>query len=469
MATIIIRNSTGSGAVPSSLVQGELAINTVDGKLFYGSGSGNIVKEFTASNSLTASYLNTLNQDLTFNGNLTLNGTASISTLVVNQTQYSSGSNQLGDAANDTQTLYGSVIIPTGSLTVTGSTTSTGGFTGSLFGTASWAISASQAISASRATSASYALSASYAPSSPAFPYVGAAVITGSLIVSGSGGGNASLDTVTSELKDPTGTVSIDWSNRVLNDSSATPSVDWNNRALYDTNTSGSVSWYERALLDSGGNNSIDWSNRYLLDTSGTTKVDWETGILADLAGNPSLDWESRVLNEASATFKALDYSNDTYVDSQLYYRNIIPGQVQRSMANTPTYAGQLIQATIDGGVSDYQLVFLDTDGTWKGTKNTVASGATQMLGIAVDTAGGYVLIEGDVGVSDDNSQGGYVIGADHGLPIYISGTSGVMTTTAPSGGGELVRIVGYVYYQSSSDANWWIMKFRPSNDWYEI
>jgi hypothetical protein len=118
-------------------------------------------------------------------------------------------------------------------------------------------------------------------------------------------------------------------------------------------------------------------------------------------------------------------------------------------MANTPTYAGQLIQATIDGGVSDYQLVFLDTDGTWKGTKNTVASGATQMLGIAVDTAGGYVLIEGDVGVSDDNSQGGYVIGADHGLPIYISGTSGVMTTTAPSGGGELVRIVGYVYYQS--------------------
>jgi len=137
MATIIIRNSTGSGAVPSSLVQGELAINTVDGKLFYGSGSGNIVKEFTASNSLTASYLNTLNQDLTFNGNLTLNGTASISTLVINQTQYSSGSNQLGDAANDTQTLFGSVIIPTGSLVVTGSsrfngTTLTLGTTGLL-------------------------------------------------------------------------------------------------------------------------------------------------------------------------------------------------------------------------------------------------------------------------------------------------------------------------------------------------
>lgn len=55
-------------------------------------------------------------------GNVTVQGTASINTLVVNQTVLSTGSNQLGDAVNDTQTLYGSVIIPTGSLTVTGST-----------------------------------------------------------------------------------------------------------------------------------------------------------------------------------------------------------------------------------------------------------------------------------------------------------------------------------------------------------
>lgn len=56
-------------------------------------------------------------------GNVTVQGTASINTLVVNQTVLSTGSNQLGDAVNDTQTLYGSVIIPTGSLTITGSLT----------------------------------------------------------------------------------------------------------------------------------------------------------------------------------------------------------------------------------------------------------------------------------------------------------------------------------------------------------
>jgi hypothetical protein len=103
----------------------------------------------SASYASTASFLNTLNQNLTFNGNLTLNGTASIQYLTVQYETasviYSTGSNQFGDAANDTQTLYGSVRIPTGSLTVTGSTfitgslTVTNGITGTLQGTASYA------------------------------------------------------------------------------------------------------------------------------------------------------------------------------------------------------------------------------------------------------------------------------------------------------------------------------------------
>jgi hypothetical protein len=49
MSTIITRNSANSGSTPTSLVQGELAINVTDGRLFYGSGSENVVKEFTGS------------------------------------------------------------------------------------------------------------------------------------------------------------------------------------------------------------------------------------------------------------------------------------------------------------------------------------------------------------------------------------------------------------------------------------
>ena len=99
MATIIIRNSTGSGAVPSSLVQGELAINTVDGKLFYGSGSGNIVKEFTGSGGggggSTFPYTGSarITGSLDVIGDTTITGSAFISSS--NATQLQVGSNLL--------------------------------------------------------------------------------------------------------------------------------------------------------------------------------------------------------------------------------------------------------------------------------------------------------------------------------------------------------------------------------------
>jgi hypothetical protein len=90
----------------------------------------------------------------TINGNLNINGTASIAFLNVTYESssviYSSGSNQFGDALNDTQTLMGTVIV-SGSQQITGSLNVNGGITGSLLGTAS------------NATSASYAVTASYA------------------------------------------------------------------------------------------------------------------------------------------------------------------------------------------------------------------------------------------------------------------------------------------------------------------
>lgn len=127
-----------------------------------------ILNAISSSFSSTASYLNTLNQNLIFNGNLTLNGTASITYLnVVYESSsiiYSSGSNQLGDATNDVQTLIGRTIV-SGSFEVTGST-NIPSLTGSLLGTASYAdysLSSSNALTASyvqNAQTASYVLNA---------------------------------------------------------------------------------------------------------------------------------------------------------------------------------------------------------------------------------------------------------------------------------------------------------------------
>ena len=138
MGTIITKNSATSGSVPSSLIQGELAINVANGRLFYGSGSGNAVKEFGvtssyALNALSASFAQTASfapaylplTGGTIDGNLVVNGTASIAFLNVTYESasviYSSGSNQFGDASNDTQTLWGTVDIKTGSFATTGS------------------------------------------------------------------------------------------------------------------------------------------------------------------------------------------------------------------------------------------------------------------------------------------------------------------------------------------------------------
>ena len=110
----------------------------------FNSYTGSSLSQFagTSSFSQTASYLNTLNQDLTLNGNVTINGTASISFLNVTiesaSVIYSSGSNQLGDNTDDTQTLIGTVIV-SGSQQITGSLNAPN-ITGSLYGTSSWAI-----------------------------------------------------------------------------------------------------------------------------------------------------------------------------------------------------------------------------------------------------------------------------------------------------------------------------------------
>lgn len=141
----------------------------------------------------------------TFSGSVFIQSASIVNLEVQNvysqSTIYSTGSNQLGDASNDTQTLWGTVDVKTGPLKVSGSVNVSGSivatsFTGSLQGTSSWAnnvISASHALTsvsssfANNATSASYALnatSASYVSTSAnGFPFSGSAVITGSLLI----------------------------------------------------------------------------------------------------------------------------------------------------------------------------------------------------------------------------------------------------------------------------------------------
>ena len=52
--------------------------------------------------------------------------------------------------------------------------------------------------------------------------------------------------------------------------------------------------------------------------------------------------------------------------------------------------------------------------------------------------------------------------GFSAGAPLYVSTTAGAFTTTAPSGSGDYVRVVGYVI-----DSN--TIYFNPGTTWVEV
>jgi hypothetical protein len=55
------------------------------------------------------------------------------------------------------------------------------------------------------------------------------------------------------------------------------------------------------------------------------------------------------------------------------------------------------------------------------------------------------------------------------GLPVYIRDGApfGEMSTNIPTGG--YVRVVGHCLYENVATPGQWIIRFKPSNDWYEI
>jgi hypothetical protein len=54
----------------------------------------------------------------------------------------------------------------------------------------------------------------------------------------------------------------------------------------------------------------------------------------------------------------------------------------------------------------------------------------------------------------------------DNGKPVYVGTTSGEYDMVAPSGSGQIVRIVGHVV---AAGGTTYTIYFRPDNSWIEI
>ena len=306
------------------------------------------------------------------------------------------------------------------------------------------------------ASYATQALSASYAPSTPIFPYTGSAIISGSLEVTGSFYVENSIDSANKLLigKGPTPVsfeTAINWRDRWLIDSFAVTAMDWSQRTAYDAINA----------------SAIDWTNRFLLDSTGTTtSIDWGQRSLVESAGSPSINW---------------DYPTQTQaVDLYSYTRKVIPvPTVVENFSYLSNYAvfnptGEILEkVTLDGTVADYDLVYLETDAKWYPVDQTTDS-STKLLGIAYASGStkDKVLLEGTMVVNDSTlTDCPQVSGVNYGLPVYIrtAGSGMFMSTIPPGTTGNYVRVLGHIYHQSTNDNQYWVMKFRPSNDWVQI
>ena len=287
-----------------------------------------------------------------------------------------------------------------------------------------------------------------------------------------------SIDWDTRVAYDSAGTGSIEWGGHRLNDSLNLRSIHWGDRYLYDTSEIVSSDWNNRTLYDHSSGTSVEWDNRALYDSTGAGSIDWESRNLYDSTGASSVNWEDRFLISATSAIKTFDWSSDYWLFSPSYQKDVKSIDLQDTVsglgASDDTYLGDIIDGRITstgpGYPSNGQLVYLYSDGFWYPYDQTDTAVYGKMVGLVfkVDTGGETckVLLEGHVVI--DNIIGPVVQGVDHGLPVYIKylTTTGEMDTGSPSDG--IIQVLGHCYYKNSTTSDYWMMKFKPSNDWYE-
>ena len=290
------------------------------------------------------------------------------------------------------------------------------------------------------ATSASYALTASYLDNYiPPFPYTGSASITGSLDITGS------LETSGSSVYHKTNLFVVE-------------NIDVN-ASLIEATTAGGV-----YIWSTDSNPSADFESRAVFDSSGQTSIDWASRKLTDQFNNNIIDYSG------GSGYSIVNYRPTI---------ELLTLGVQDAFTQTSVFslganaAGNIINVAtnVDLAVTASNPVFLDTDGIWKRTDQTTDT-TTKLLGICAEPYNkGLILTEGIITVTTASGYQDtmpFVSGSSfYGMPVYLTGSAATFTTDKPTSG--YVRVVGHMYYNSTSTPDYWIMKFNPSNDWYEI
>jgi hypothetical protein len=137
----------------------------------------------------------------------------------------------------------------------------------------------------------------------------------------------------------------------------------------------------------------------------------------------------------------------------------------------TNYHSGEVLYNEVSGEALNFgQLCYRNAAGKWQkatGSSSTIA--AYNMLGICLQTVGAVdtaisILTRGYV-------ESTYLSAGAVGNPLFMDATTaGSITNTAPSTAGNVVRVIGNVFWSSALQTNSkWIVYFNPDNTWIEL
>lgn len=305
-------------------------------------------------------------------------------------------------------------------------------------------------------------------------------IVTGSVNISGSIISRAVSASFTGSLTGHVTSSTIDTAQYKLKNSSGITTVNWNNGTigfpdlgLYDIN------WQSGYLYDSSVI-SVNWKSKRLSDSFGTS-IDWGTRTLKDVSEVTSVDYGNRTLNNSTGG-TMLNFGSPNKLTGYGAITTILgPAflQVTEDTASINFYAGERYNAGFDyPNAENYgELIYLDySTNQWTNIDQTTNS-CTRYIGIDLPNKEG-VLTEGYIVMTDAADPFDASIPTIEnpliGMPVYIKkDATGLFddsyTCNIPNNG--YVRVIGHVMYRAvgSGFETKYMIKFKPSNDWYEI
>jgi hypothetical protein len=176
--------------------------------------------------------------------------------------------------------------------------------------------------------------------------------------------------------------------------------------------------------------------NAFVVEDSGGTD---SSHFVIDASGNTSIG--------TSTTGRKLTVSGDS---------TFIHNPVTLLTSSVTGYGDIVTFGT--GSTTAGNLYYLTSLGGWAQTDADSSTTSTGLLGIALGTTAttAGVLIKGYARSTAYASATGAI--------LYVSTTTGSITSTAPTGAGDIVRIIGY-----QIDATNDVIYFNPSNDWIQL